>query len=94
MNIDNSLNRHALRQLVFNDVESRKQLEAILHPAIQQDMESAERKENYNCDIVYVTNSELGFDYLRDNLAYNFDEIRNSCNSEKFLPESEIDFGS
>ncbi len=42
---------------------------------IQQDMESAERKENYNCDIVYVTNSELGFDYLRDNLAYNFDEI-------------------
>ena len=28
-----------------------------------------EKKEAYNCDITYVTNSELGFDYLRDNMA-------------------------
>ncbi|WP_026508095.1 preprotein translocase subunit SecA [Butyrivibrio sp. MC2013] len=28
-----------------------------------------ERKEAYNCDITYVTNNELGFDYLRDNMA-------------------------
>jgi len=28
-----------------------------------------EKKRNYNCDIVYVTNTELGFDYLRDNMA-------------------------
>ena len=28
-----------------------------------------EKKENYECDITYVTNSELGFDYLRDNMA-------------------------
>ena len=28
-----------------------------------------EKKKNYNCDIVYVTNTELGFDYLRDNMA-------------------------
>ena len=27
-----------------------------------------ERKKNYNCDITYATNSELGFDYLRDNM--------------------------
>lgn len=32
-------------------------------------MTSEQRKENYLCDITYVTNSELGFDYLRDNLA-------------------------
>ena len=28
-----------------------------------------ERKEAYNCDITYVTNNELGFDYLRDNMV-------------------------
>ncbi|KAL5068931.1 hypothetical protein RYX36_019818 [Vicia faba] len=36
---------------------------------IQQNMTSEQRKENYLCDITYVTNSELGFDFLRDNLA-------------------------
>ncbi|KAJ6675073.1 SECA INNER MEMBRANE COMPONENT OF SEC PROTEIN SECRETION SYSTEM [Salix viminalis] len=36
---------------------------------IQQNMTSEQRRENYMCDITYVTNSELGFDYLRDNLA-------------------------
>ena len=32
-------------------------------------MSSEERQEAYNCDITYVTNNELGFDYLRDNMA-------------------------
>ncbi|OAY74520.1 Protein translocase subunit SECA1, chloroplastic [Ananas comosus] len=32
-------------------------------------MTSEQRRENYSCDITYVTNSELGFDFLRDNLA-------------------------
>ena len=32
-------------------------------------MTSEERKEAYACDITYVTNNELGFDYLRDNMA-------------------------
>ena len=32
-------------------------------------MTSAERKQAYACDITYVTNNELGFDYLRDNMA-------------------------
>jgi len=31
-------------------------------------MDNAQRKENYNCDITYVTNNEFGFDYLRDNM--------------------------
>ena len=30
-----------------------------------------ERKKNYNCDITYATNSELGFDYLRDNMKFS-----------------------
>lgn len=36
---------------------------------IQQGMGPSERKKNYDCDITYVTNSEVGFDYLRDNMA-------------------------
>ncbi len=32
-------------------------------------MKSDERREQYNCDITYVTNNELGFDYLRDNMV-------------------------
>ena len=32
------------------------------------------RKKNYNCDITYATNSELGFDYLRDNMKYSKNE--------------------
>ncbi len=32
-------------------------------------MTSDERRDAYNCDITYVTNNELGFDYLRDNMA-------------------------
>ena len=34
-----------------------------------------ERKENYNCDITYATNSELGFDYLRDNMKFSKEEM-------------------
>ena len=37
--------------------------------------DDGERKKNYNCDITYATNSELGFDYLRDNMKYSRDEM-------------------
>ncbi|KAL4587260.1 hypothetical protein LXL04_000128 [Taraxacum kok-saghyz] len=36
---------------------------------IQRGMKPEERRSNYRCDITYTNNSELGFDYLRDNLA-------------------------
>ncbi|MBO4289503.1 MAG: preprotein translocase subunit SecA, partial [Lachnospiraceae bacterium] len=36
---------------------------------ILNSMESDERRAAYNCDITYVTNNELGFDYLRDNMV-------------------------
>ncbi len=38
-------------------------------------MSSEERKAAYNCDITYVTNNELGFDYLRDNMAIYKEEM-------------------
>ena len=42
---------------------------------IQQDMSPAERRRNYACDVTYATNSELGFDYLRDNMATDINEV-------------------
>ena len=41
---------------------------------INNDQNDFERKKNYNCDITYATNSELGFDYLRDNMKYSKNE--------------------
>tara|TARA_A100001011_G_scaffold392306_1_gene479595 strand:+ start:62 stop:2608 length:2547 start_codon:yes stop_codon:yes gene_type:complete len=42
---------------------------------IISNLEDSERKKNYLCDITYATNNELGFDYLRDNMKYDFSEI-------------------
>ena len=36
---------------------------------VLNEMDNDERREAYNCDITYVTNNELGFDYLRDNMV-------------------------
>ena len=42
---------------------------------IQENMSSIERQKNYDADITYVTNNELGFDYLRDNMALNISNV-------------------
>ncbi|SKA66652.1 preprotein translocase subunit SecA [Eubacterium uniforme] len=38
-------------------------------------MDNDERREAYNCDITYITNNELGFDYLRDNMVIYKDQL-------------------
>ena len=42
---------------------------------VTNEMNNVERKKNYDCDITYLTNSEAGFDYLRDNLNYSLSEM-------------------
>ena len=42
---------------------------------IQEDMAFLERQQNYNADITYVTNNEVAFDYLRDNMASNLSQV-------------------
>ncbi|WP_341527201.1 preprotein translocase subunit SecA [Nostoc sp. UHCC 0302] len=42
---------------------------------IQASMTPSERQRNYECDITYVTNSEVGFDYLRDNMATSMADV-------------------
>ena len=42
---------------------------------IQHDSSPAERKKAYLCDITYGTNTEFGFDYLRDNMVIRFEDV-------------------
>ena len=42
---------------------------------ITNDLNDIERKKNYISDITYATNNELGFDYLRDNMKYELEDM-------------------
>jgi preprotein translocase subunit SecA len=42
---------------------------------IQHDLDSASRRAAYESDITYVTNNEIGFDYLRDNMAWRLEDM-------------------
>ena len=74
----NALTGQAAFVITVNDYLARRDMEKMgqVHRflgltvgLIQSDMTEEQRKKAYACDIVYVTNSELGFDYLRDHLA-------------------------
>ena len=56
---------------------------------INNDQDDFARKKNYNCDITYATNSELGFDYLRDNMSIHKDQV--SQRGHNFSIVDEID---
>ena len=56
---------------------------------INNNQNDEDRKKNYNCDITYATNSELGFDYLRDNMK--FSEIEMVQREHSFSIVDEID---
>ena len=80
----NALYGEGVHVVTVNDYLARRDAESIgqVHTflglsvgLIQEDMEFEERKKNYACDVIYVTNNELGFDYLRDNMAFTVDEI-------------------
>jgi preprotein translocase subunit SecA len=64
--------------LARRDAESMGQIHRFLGLSvglIQQDMSPEERRQNYACDVTYATNSELGFDYLRGNMATSMEEV-------------------
>ena len=56
---------------------------------INNNQNDDERKKNYDCDITYATNSELGFDYLRDNMKFNSKDLVQR--GHKFAIVDEID---
>jgi preprotein translocase subunit SecA len=50
-----------------------------------------ERRRSYDCDITYVTNQEIGFDYLRDNMATSVDELVVMTRPLNFAIVDEVD---
>jgi len=75
----NALSGQGVHVVTVNDYLARRDAESVgqVHTflglsvgLIQEEMEFEERKENYARDVIYVTNNELGFDYLRDNMAF------------------------
>ncbi len=42
---------------------------------ITNEMDDKDKKKNYDCDVTYGTNSEFGFDYLRDNMKYDITQM-------------------
>ncbi len=80
----NALARGGVHVVTVNDYLARRDCEWVgqVHRflgltvgLIQQGLTEAERRAAYAADVTYVTNSELGFDYLRDNLAASADEL-------------------
>ena len=80
----NSLNKESVQIITVNDYLAKRDYQLVkpVHEflgitvgLIQQNMDIEKRKTNYSCDIVYITNSELGFDYLKDNMALNTQEV-------------------
>jgi len=80
----NALNKDGVHVVTVNDyLAKRDSLEmgqiynflGITSGYINNDQNDETRKRNYDCDITYATNSELGFDYLRDNMKYAKEEL-------------------
>jgi preprotein translocase subunit SecA len=80
----NALNGKGVHVITVNDYLARRDAEWMgqIHRfmglsvgLIQQSMMPQERQKNYACDITYATNSEIGFDYLRDNMATAMEEV-------------------
>nr|YP_009541616.1 preprotein translocase subunit SecA [Synarthrophyton chejuense]AYR05625.1 preprotein translocase subunit SecA [Synarthrophyton chejuense] len=80
----NCLNSNSVHIITVNDYLAKRDAEWVgqVHKflklkvgLVQQNMNKVERQINYNCDVVYITNSELGFDYLKDNMAIEKKEV-------------------
>jgi preprotein translocase subunit SecA len=80
----NALSGKGVHAITVNDYLARRDAEWMgqIHRfldlsvgLIQQSMTPEERQKNYACDITYATNSEIGFDYLRDNMATSMEEV-------------------
>ncbi len=80
----NALPQKGVHLVTVNDYLARRDAEwmgqifrfhGITVGCIQNTMDSFQRKQMYNCDITYGTNNEFGFDYLRDNMVVDEEEM-------------------
>jgi preprotein translocase subunit SecA len=79
----NTLAGNAVHLVTVNDYLARRDADwmrpiyealGVTVSAIQEGDDPPERREKYACDVTYGTNSEFGFDYLRDNMAGSLEE--------------------
>tara|TARA_Y100000590_G_scaffold135451_1_gene154929 strand:- start:239 stop:2767 length:2529 start_codon:yes stop_codon:yes gene_type:complete len=80
----NALNKKGVHIVTVNDYLAKRDCEnmkgiynflGLTAGYINNGQTDDERKLNYNCDITYATNSELGFDYLRDNMKFSYETM-------------------
>ena len=80
----NSLSGKGVHIVTVNDYLAKRDSEwmgkvfnylGISTGCITNETDDLDRKKNYKSDITYATNNELGFDYLRDNMKYEVDEM-------------------
>mmetsp|Transcript_51040 Transcript_51040/g.119405 ORF Transcript_51040/g.119405 Transcript_51040/m.119405 type:complete len:1081 (-) Transcript_51040:131-3373(-) len=98
----NSLGGEGVHVVTVNDYLARRDAEWVGQPlrflntsvgVVQSGMTSEQKRKAYKCDVTYVTNSELGFDYLRDQMAPAPLDLclRQSGNPFKFAIVDEVD---
>ena len=95
-----SLDEKGAHVITVNDYLARRDAET-LQPlfdalgltvgVVQSESTSDQRRLAYACDVTYVTNNELGFDYLRDHLAYETDELTLTTRPLNFAIVDEAD---
>ena len=94
----NSLTGNGVHIVTVNDYLAKRDSEwmgkvfnylGVSTGCITNSLNDNERKKNYKCDITYATNNELGFDYLRDNMKYEIEEMVQS--SHNFCIVDEVD---
>ena len=80
----NALNGNGVHIVTVNDYLAKRDSEwmgkiytklGLKTGCITNELDDIQRKKNYQVDIIYATNNELGFDYLRDNMKYNISEM-------------------
>ncbi len=80
----NSLQAEGVHIVTVNDYLAKRDSEwmgkvfnflGVSTGCISNDLNDIDRKKNYKRDITYATNNELGFDYLRDNMKYELEEM-------------------
>ena len=80
----NSLDGRGVHIVTVNDYLAKRDSEwmgkvfnylGVSTGCISNELSDIERKKNYKSDITYATNNELGFDYLRDNMKYELEDM-------------------
>mgnify|MGYP003315249533 FL=1 len=80
----NALNGNGVHIVTVNDYLAKRDSEwmgkiytklGLKTGCITNELDDTQRKKNYQLDIIYATNNELGFDYLRDNMKYDISEM-------------------